>query len=672
MTEFIENICVKSDTLIPNTIVYGSPTISNGVVSNFSASNYLDIVNGKQDNNAEYVIKFTTGSTTKTTTQSILTAQNFLTIEIASADAWTVLSYNWETSTNATLFTATANTTYWIKILVNNKTKTISYSTDGTTYTQVASFTDNAMDITNSYPLRIGNHSSNALLYQRAFLGSVDLNETYINVNGKRFWDGTDYKKYLPIGGDIADGKFIGSNSTIYSGKPSYSFYKTINISNYLPNDNYDYEVIFNSHLYTGATSGNYVDARIASGTKNSSNFSNATSLTGGRINTRTASVRETACSGILPIHASDRNISLFYSGSGTIPSSNSNNIALTLNGYRRIGKNTIENNTSKVASICVSSNSKIPCTLVYGTPNISNGVVSNFSGSNYLDIPNGKYNNAEYVIKFTTPSSTTTASQAIFHSEYFLALQVTADSYVINCYNWADKTTISLFTATANTTYWVKILVNGQIKTFSYSTDGTNYTQVANFTDTTMDASLDYKLRLGMSSLRDSNYTFHGSIDLNECYINVNGERVWEGMDYKKYLPIGGKIFEGQWVNTNFVRIASYTYTAGTTYSYNLKSLGLIPNDNYQYEVIVSGWCATGTTSGNWCGVILSSTSLISNMTMNYANTRTANKTDSWKVSVIPLSADGILRVYNNATSGVKAATELYLCGYRRIGLNE
>lgn len=485
----MKNICIESKNLYPNALIYGNPTVSNGIISGFSEGNYLQILNGKQDNNAEYVVKFTTGSTTKSTSQDIYCAENFFVLEIL-ANTWNFVTYNWETASSTTLFTATANTTYWVKISVNGKTKTFRYSTDGENYTQVASFTDNNMDITNDYPLRIGNHSRNSLLTERAFWGSVDLNETYINVNNVRFWDGMDYKKYLPIGGDIADGRFTYNGITAYSGKPSPPFYSVISLENYLPNDNYDYEILFSGHIYTGQTSGNYTTTRIASGTMTQDDFSDGKCLTLGRVRTRTASTRETAASGTLPIFANDRNISLYFSGSGSLPSSSTLNCNVRIYGYRRIGTNN----------------------------------------------------------------------------------------------------------------------------------------------------------------------------DNENCIEKINS------------YTISGDNFDGKWVDTNFTRISLYTYTAGNTYTFNLKSLGLIPNDDYQYEIIISGWCATGTTSGNYSGVFVYSSLFDESFTlnMNYANTRTANKNDSWKSTVLPIGADGKLYIINTAPSGVKADTEIYLCGYRRIGLNE
>ena len=324
------NICIKSNVQVPNSLIYGNPAVSNGVVSGFSEENYLQILNGKQDK-ADYIIKFTTGSTTKATSQNILCAENFFTLEI-SGNTWNVVTYNWETGASTTLFTASANTTYWVKISVNGKTKTFRYSTDGISYTLVASFTDNNMDITDSYPLRIGNHSLNSLLTERAFLGSVDLNETYINVNNVRFWNGMDYKKYIPIGGDIADGQWIRNNIDVFDGITLSNGKRTYTVNNFLPEDDVPYEIIATSYGRTGSKSGNSATWWIDDASED---------VIGdpvmGYVNTRTASSMADAKGAI--IVCTQRN------GVITIPisvtsSATTGNCGLWLTAYRRVGNN--------------------------------------------------------------------------------------------------------------------------------------------------------------------------------------------------------------------------------------------------------------------------------------------------------------------------------------------
>lgn len=264
MTDFIKNICTKTETLYPNVIIHDNPTIANGVVSGFSALNYLDLPdNYRFNNNAEYVIKFTTASTTKASTQTIFADEYFCTLEIQS-ETWEIYTYDWFNTAIVNLFTASANTTYWVKILINGQTKTFSYSTDGENYTQVANFTDTDMLPNSDFPTRIGNHSVIRLLDKCNFLGSVDLNETYINVDGERVWSGMDYKKYYPIGGNSFKGQFVPLDVALVFGvtipaNTSIDY----DISSYLPNDEYDYEVLIGTSVHTVNTAGNMAGCMV-------------------------------------------------------------------------------------------------------------------------------------------------------------------------------------------------------------------------------------------------------------------------------------------------------------------------------------------------------------------------------------------------------------------------
>lgn len=289
MTDYIKNICTKTETLYPNLIINGNPTISNGVVSGFSASNYLTLPdNLKFNNNAEYIIKFTTGSTTKASTQTIFADEYFCTLEI-KRETWEVITYDWFNTANINLFTASANTTYWVKILINGQTKTFSYSTDGENYTQLTQFTDTAMLSNRDFPTRIGNHSANRLLDVCSFIGSVDLNETYINVDGERVWSGMDYKKYYPIGGDSFKGQFVPLDVAwlVQGITIPASTSRDYDISSYLPDDEYDYEVLIGTSVHTVNTAGTSAGCTIITMPSAGTSDGNAFWWYGGEATTR-------------------------------------------------------------------------------------------------------------------------------------------------------------------------------------------------------------------------------------------------------------------------------------------------------------------------------------------------------------------------------------------------
>lgn len=167
----------------PDVITVGSPTINNGVVSGLSDSNYLKIDNRYKSDNATYVFKFTTGNITGI--HAVIHNEYFISIEINGSS---VFGYNWSANANQLIFTAEANTTYWVKIVVNGKNKTYSYSTDGVTFTGEQTVTDNSLSVTNvTWGFCLGRSS-----YQtgRPFDGTIDLKDCYMMQNGNKIWTG--------------------------------------------------------------------------------------------------------------------------------------------------------------------------------------------------------------------------------------------------------------------------------------------------------------------------------------------------------------------------------------------------------------------------------------------------------------------------------------------------
>ena len=151
---------------------------------------------------------------------------------------------------------------------------------------------------------------------------------------------------------------------------------------------------------------------------------------------------------------------------------------------------------------------------------------VSGFDSTHYLKIPNGRIDDSEYVIKFTTGSSVTTA-QIILHSENFIAVEISTGGWLFS-WDWTTSASKSILQVSANTTYWLKVQINGTTRTFFTSTDGTNYTQRLSYSDTATSIGDDYECRIGVSSSNDNN-PFLGSIDLTETYVKVGGVYYWK-----------------------------------------------------------------------------------------------------------------------------------------------
>lgn len=162
--------------LSSNITIVGSLTDNEGVISGFSTSNYATIGNfiGTTADTIEFVVKLNTGSS--------LSSNSFL------YAGFNIQFYNGKLNMpgrgDIGTYSYSANTDYYIKVTYSNNTIECAYSTDGISYTA---------DGTISYTGAIQN-----LIYlgwgnaNNALLGSIDLNECYVNINGTRWWTGTN------------------------------------------------------------------------------------------------------------------------------------------------------------------------------------------------------------------------------------------------------------------------------------------------------------------------------------------------------------------------------------------------------------------------------------------------------------------------------------------------
>lgn len=129
---------------------------------------------------------------------------------------------------------------------------------------------------------------------------------------------------------------------------------------------------------------------------------------------------------------------------------------------------------------------------------------------------------------------------------------------------------------------------------------------------------------------------------------------------------------FDGQWVSS-FLQIAYgvtwKTNTAVATYSL----ASYLPNDNYNYEVLITGTAATGSTSGNFVTIGLNS-DLVDNgelIAICEARTRTAAQIENRGNAIIPVGTGRYIKQYSSSSSNANGSYSLYALAYRRIGTN-
>ncbi len=179
----------KLQAVVGYTIV-GSPTIVDGVVSGFSTSNYLLLgANVPYSNNFEMVFKITTGSSFSSTNTIFegSSSNNGLSIAINTSKYLYVSAGNgsWIVNTSGTTVLS-ANTTYYVKFSCKNNVYKLELSTDNVNWNTEISVESSSVLVTTSaksigYSTRFSG---------RVFRGSIDMNETYIKINNKLWFNG--------------------------------------------------------------------------------------------------------------------------------------------------------------------------------------------------------------------------------------------------------------------------------------------------------------------------------------------------------------------------------------------------------------------------------------------------------------------------------------------------
>lgn len=192
----------------------------------------------------------------------------------------------------------------------------------------------------------------------------------------------------------------------------------------------------------------------------------------------------------------------------------------------------------------------------VVGSPVVNNGVLSGFSTSNYVKLPqifNPGSSTWEIVIPFSVDNFDT--EQSIFMSciegsnpNRYLLLAVEPNTGEIRCYynyeqtNWQTTGSFGAEnTISAGKKYWVKVEYDGTHLKGSLSTDGDDYTLCLNEEIAApATASTNNITTLGLYAANEKTMPLNGSIDLKECYIKIDNELWWSGATTATKNPNG------------------------------------------------------------------------------------------------------------------------------------
>ena len=171
----------------------------------------------------------------------------------------------------------------------------------------------------------------------------------------------------------------------------------------------------------------------------------------------------------------------------------------------------------------------------VVGTLTENNNVWSGFSNNNYLTLPQNLSLSAtdEWEIQFKfLQNSINTNNRYIMLSDKLYIYVFNGYVYVYYPLTGVNPQYASSAMDTQVHYRWIKVkreIGSGTFTTVcSISTDGTNWTTFKNLSTTGTPYAFTSGVKLGAASTAQQ--ALNGSIDLNECYIKINGTTWWSG----------------------------------------------------------------------------------------------------------------------------------------------
>lgn len=197
----------------------------------------------------------------------------------------------------------------------------------------------------------------------------------------------------------------------------------------------------------------------------------------------------------------------------------------------------TVQNQISDVYTFKTSNVIKV------GSLNDNNCVLSGFLPDTYAIIRDVNLTNP-FEIQIKVKTNDLSIHHADYNQQVFLATNgndkyLTFGTYIGNLdldfnigdgSNWLSDGSTNI-TLSSNTIYWFKLIFDGTKYSCLYSTNGTDFSIARVINSNTTIPKMD--LNLGVA--RMLGYPFLGEIDLNECYIKINGHLYWEGTTVSK-----------------------------------------------------------------------------------------------------------------------------------------
>lgn len=589
------------------TVVGSFGKVLDGVASGFSASNYLNLPENfdvSDGSNWEMVWKITTPSSftaiecflgrnasSAYTSKLMINATGLLTLVLSNNSKSWLVSFGDSES-------LLVNTTYLVKVEYSEGVYSLYKSINIEEPEWVLVGSQEAGIYTMTDFTRIGSVHDTGSSAHFPFQGSIDLSQSYININGERWWSGDEY---VTVGSWIDEGVVSGFSTSKYltlpemfpTGVTNFEIMNKVKFSSFSTTQYFFNTAPYYSFLLGVDTSGK-LSLHLSS---NVSTWDVAVALTGSAILDLDTwyYIKSTYDGATYNIYLSkdnetwDLNISLASTstaGVGTSlgrighgwsdqPATHTSfdlsqsyikiNNKLWWNGVKAV-ETTVDDyvyyiDRNKLYQLAKSKrffykySNETDVKIVGNRSIIKNGVASDFKAASYLllpdtfDVAGGK--TWEIVTCFTTGSDITTEGNLVGTNYYRydpIAISITSSHFVLEVCSGTGTQAFELtgsYTVQANTKYWLRVSFNGSEYVIEYSLDGIDW--IVDTTKASTASAYSQPLIIGGQAASENGtvkFPWLGSIDLNETYMSIDGERWW---DISKGYTVVGK-----WIDEN------------------------------------------------------------------------------------------------------------------------
>lgn len=193
-----------------NATEVGNLTKENGVVSGFSQENYFKFLNNFQPSTSNWelnfkirtsnmvsegqqiLVAFGNGDTSETRYATRIYINNSKTFGISVTYNGTAWDINTDAGSEGSVgtYNLLPNTDYYIKFIYDGNSYQLQYSLDNETYITDINVDSSTPMFNSCTQCTLGAWISTTPT--NPFLGYIDLNESYININGERWWNGVN------------------------------------------------------------------------------------------------------------------------------------------------------------------------------------------------------------------------------------------------------------------------------------------------------------------------------------------------------------------------------------------------------------------------------------------------------------------------------------------------